>query len=163
MDDDQKSGRSVDKEDTGKDGATGSSFDVDRMLDVYLSAVRATLDQALSPASEGGKPSLNEKERLVLMHLARAQALTMNRGMTLWRQISQTMLDYGASARTDAGTSQNADRDQSDLIERAIACLRLIGDLSQTNADEFRKELTEIEAALRAADKTDGGQDAPPS
>lgn len=158
------------EENDGPKGPFGEGASIDQMIERYLSAVQGVLDKMPGPSEtpEGGPgldgaglggAKLNGKEQEIFQHLARAQMTMMSRGLNLWRQVGETMLNHGTEA-TNAGPKDMSDpkaRDHMRMItlDKARACLREIGDLSRVSAEEFQQELIEIEAALRASQAPD--------
>lgn len=149
----------------GPKGLFGDGASIDQMIESYLGVVQSVLakmpgtgdgpDSAASP----GEAKLNGKEQEIFLHLARAQMTMMSRGMTLWRQIGESMLSHGTEASNAAPKDMSDPRARDHMrmiaLDKARACLREIGDLSRVNAEEFQHELVEIEAALRASQAPD--------
>ena len=126
------------------------------MMESYLGVVQGVL--AKMPSAGGaaeGESKLNSKEQEIFLHLAKAQMTMMSRGMTLWRQVGETMVNHGQEATEAAPKDMNDPKARDHLrmiaLDKARACLREIGDISRINAEEFQQELIEIEAALRAS------------
>lgn len=153
------------KENDRSSSPFGDGASIDQMIERYLGVVQGVLDRIPGTADapdgaanlDGAK--LNGKEQEIFLHLARAQMTMMSRGMTLWRQIGESMLSHGTEA-TNAAPKDMSDpkaRDHMRMIalDKARACLREIGDLSRVSAEEFQLELIEIEAALRASQAPD--------
>jgi hypothetical protein len=146
----------VAEQSSGPKSPFGDSTSIDQMIESYLGVIRGVLDKlpATSDPNEVDA-KLDGNEQQVFLHLARAQMTMMSRGLNLWRQVGETMLNHGIEA-TNAAPKDMSDpkaRDHMRMIalDKARACLREIGDLSRVNAEEFQHELIEIEAALRAS------------
>ena len=144
------------EENSGPKSPFGDGASIEQMIESYLGVVRGVLEKMPSaPDAPDGGAKLNRGEQDIFLHLARAQMTMMNRGLSLWRQVGETMLNHGMEA-TNAAPKDMADpkaRDHMRMIalDKARACLREIGDLSRVSAEEFQQELIEIEAALRAS------------
>lgn len=144
------------KEDSGAKDPFGGGASIDGMIESYLGAVQGLLDRM--PKSAEGDDSgakLSGKEQEIFLHLARAQMTMMNRGLTLWREVDETMMAHGQEATEAAPKDMNDPKARDHMrmiaLDKARACLREIGDISRVNAEEFQQELVEIEAALRAS------------
>lgn len=149
------------EENDGPKGPFADGASISQMIERYLDVVQGILDKMPGP-SEAPEDSagldeakLSGKEQEIFQHLARAQMTMMSRGLNLWRQVGETMLNHGTEA-TNAAPKDMSDpktRDHMRMItlDKARACLREIGDLSRVSAEEFQHELIEIEAALRAS------------
>jgi len=143
----------------GNDGSKnpfGDGASIDQMIESYLGVVRGVLDKM--PRHENapeGEAQLNGEEQDIFLHLARAQMAMMNRGLNLWRQVGETMVNHGMEAAKtapkDMADPKARDHMRMIALDKARACLHEIGDISRINADEFQQELLEIEAALRAS------------
>lgn len=140
---------------TDQNTGLGSPFDgganLDQMIEDYLKIMRQFL--AKTPADADLPEDAQERE--IVMHLARAQMMWLNRGLTLWRRIGETMIAHREEAKAAAPddlTNANA-RTQKRLIalDKARACLHEVGDMTRISAQEFQQELIKIEAALRAS------------
>ncbi len=144
------------EENNGPKSPFGDGASIEQMIESYLGVVRGVLEKmpgAPDAPNDGAK--LNHEEQDIFLHLARAQMTMMNRGLSLWRQVGETMLNHGMEA-TNAAPRDMSDpkvRDHMRMItlDKARACLREIGDLSRVSAEEFQQELIETEAALRAS------------
>lgn len=148
------------EENDGLNGRFGDGASIDQMIERYLGVVQGVLNKMPGSAeTPDGKANLNGKEQEIFLHLARAQMTMMNRGLNMWRQVGESLLNHGMEA-TNAAPRDMSDpkaRDHMRMIalDKARACLREIGDLSRINAEEFQHELIEIEAALRASQAPD--------
>ena len=149
-------GTRVTDETSGSKSPFGDGASIDRMIEGYLGVVQGVLNRMpnASDAPEG-ETTLNGAEQEIFLHLARAQMMMMNRGLTLWRQVGETMLSHGQEATEAAPKHMNDPKARDHMrmiaLDKARACLREIGDISRINAEEFQQELIEIEAALRAS------------
>ena len=137
-------------------GGFGDGASIDRMIESYLGVVQGVLSRMpkTNDAAEG-ETDLNGKEQEIFLHLAKAQMTMMNRGMTMWRQVGETMVSHGQEATEAAPKDMQDEKAREHMrmiaLDKARACLREIGDISRINAEEFQQELIEIEAALRAS------------
>ena len=140
---------------TGPGGPFDGGASLDQMMEDYLRIMRQFLAKTPADADLQEDIHPDAKEREIVMHLARAQMMWLNRGLTLWRRIGETMIAHGEEAKAAAPddlTDANA-RTQKRLIalDKARACLHEVGDMTRISAQEFQQELIEIEAALRAS------------
>lgn len=140
----------------GPKGGFGDSASIDKMIESYLGMVQGVLNKMPNAAdAPDGESKLSSKEQEIFLHLAKAQMTMMNRGMNLWRQVGETMVSHGQEATEAAPKDMNDPKARDHMrmiaLDKARACLREIGEISQINAEEFQQELIEIEAALRAS------------